>query len=90
MTRLQQEIENLKAERAPGGEEKVNTGSEGPVRCCCDLSVEGFLEDCSKECDAKKDRPVRRNRSSEHTLLNCFSSQGFLRFPSPPFSSTGG
>uniref|UniRef100_A0A452UBZ9 Coiled-coil domain-containing protein 93 n=1 Tax=Ursus maritimus TaxID=29073 RepID=A0A452UBZ9_URSMA len=29
MTRLQQEIENLKAERVPGGEEKVNTGSEG-------------------------------------------------------------
>lgn len=27
MTRLQQEIENLKAERVPGGDEKVSSGS---------------------------------------------------------------
>lgn len=33
MTRLQQEIENLKAERAPGGEEKVKASEESSRPC---------------------------------------------------------
>lgn len=88
MTRLQQEIENLKAERVPGGDEKVNAGSGGPVRCCYDLPAEGFLEDSSSESDAEKDQPA--SRPSARTLLNCFPHRIILDFRGCPFSSAGG
>lgn len=57
MARLQQEIESLKAERAPGRDEKVRAVEHAPDCGGCVTSTrEGFLEESPAESGAERDQ----------------------------------
>lgn len=78
MARLQQEIENLKADRAPGGGEKVKSLKESSnPEGCYDLDREQISRELTGRTGWKGQIPL--TGSSAHIFLN-WLQHDFVRF----------